>query len=217
MACEAIQRTERVQFRLINHTFDINLMEWCNLNYFGFVSDDTHVRWSNGLLSPSTIKYFHTMDVYDSIPTGGDIECHAVRYLYYVITNTLQACGEFPRVNEEDMMVLAKAANPGCNMTLNLGAMLLFYLYHQVVQTRRPIVCGGVATVLANTLQIPIGNLQPLASERCLGFLTLRSCHMITKSNGRFVVHIPGAGRTYPAPLPHYLFSIEDRPLHYDA
>ena len=68
-------------------------------------------------------------------------------------------------MNEEDMIVLAKAAILGCNMTLNLGAILLFYLDRQAVQTRGPIVCGGVATVLANTLNVPIGNLQPLAGE----------------------------------------------------
>jgi hypothetical protein len=62
------------------------------------------------------------MVVYDSIPKGVDSECHAVYYLYYVIANTMQARGEFTMVHEEDMMVLAKAAIPGCNMTPNLDA-----------------------------------------------------------------------------------------------
>jgi hypothetical protein len=108
-------------------------------------------------------------------------------------------------VNEEDIMVLAKVA------------ILLFYLDHQAIQTHGPIVCGGIATVLTNALQIPLGNLQPLIGERRLGFCTLNACQMITKHNGCFIVHIPGAGRTYPAPIPNNLFSIEDGCLHYDA
>ena len=40
---------------------------------------------------------------------------------------------------------------------------------------------------------------------------------MIKKRQGRYFIHIPGAGRLYPAPLPNHLFSIEDGCLHYDA
>jgi hypothetical protein len=102
-------------------------------------------------------------------------------------------------------------------MTPNLGAILLLYLDRQAVQTREPIICGVVATVLANALNVTLGNLHPLAGERLLGFHTLRSCHMVSRVNGRYIVHIPGAERTYPAPVPHYLFSIKDRHLHYDV
>jgi hypothetical protein len=95
---EAIQGTERIQFCLMNHNYDISLTKSCN--HFGLVNHDTHVRWSNGLLSPP-IEYFHAMNVYDSTSKGGDMECHGVLYLYYIIANTLQECGEFTRVNEE--------------------------------------------------------------------------------------------------------------------
>jgi hypothetical protein len=77
--------------------------------------------------------------------------------------------------------------------------------------------CGGVATVLANALNVPLGNLCPLAGEHLLGFRTLRSCHMVSKVNDRYVVHIPRVERTYTAIVPDYLFSIEDGGLHYDA
>jgi hypothetical protein len=70
--------------------------------------------------------------------------------------------------------------------------------------------------VLANALDVPLGNLHPLAVEHLLGFRTLRAFHMVSQINGQFIVHIPGVERTYPA-LPHYLFSIEDGRLHYDA
>jgi hypothetical protein len=73
------------------------------------------------MLSPSPLEHFHSMDLYNNVPKGGDIECHAIHYLYYVIANTLQACNEFTRVNEEDMLVLVKAAIPEFNMTPNLG------------------------------------------------------------------------------------------------
>jgi hypothetical protein len=66
--------------------------------------------------------------------------------LHYVLSNTLQARGEFTRVNEEDMMVIAKAVIPNCNLTLNLGAIILFHLEYKSHQTRGPICCGGVIT-----------------------------------------------------------------------
>jgi hypothetical protein len=40
---------------------------------------------------------------------------------------------------------------------------------------------------------------------------------MVSRVNGRYIVHIPIAEHTYPAPIPHYLFSIKDGRLHYDA
>ena len=39
------------------------------------------------------------------------IECPAIQYFYYVITNSLQEQGEVSRVNEENMLVLGKATN----------------------------------------------------------------------------------------------------------
>jgi hypothetical protein len=50
-------------------------------------------------------------------------------------------------------------------MTPNLGAILLFYFKHQYLQNKGPIACGGVITVLANTLRLDLGNLQPLLGE----------------------------------------------------
>jgi hypothetical protein len=102
-------------------------------------------------------------------------------------------------VNEEDMLVLAKAAIPECKMPLNLGAILLFYLDRQAIQTHGSIVCGGVGTVLANALNVTLGNLGPYAGDHLLGFCTLRSCHMVSRVNGQHVVHIPRAEHTYPA------------------
>ena len=115
------------------------------------------------------------------------------------------------------MLVLAKAALPDCNMTPNLGAILVLYLKHQALQTRGAIACGGVITVLAKALHVNIGNLMPLMGERRVGFSTLNACGMVSKRNGRYFVHIPGAGRLYPTPLPNNLFSLENGVLHYDA
>jgi hypothetical protein len=162
-----VQGSNRVKFRLMNRDFDFSITEWYNC--FGFVNNDTHIYWANDLLSHSPLEHFHLMVLYNNVPKGGDIESPVIRYLYYVIANTLQARNEFTRVNEEDMVVLAKAAILECNMMPNLGAILLFYLDRQAVQTHGSIVFGGVATVLANALNVPLGNLRPLAGEHLLG------------------------------------------------
>jgi hypothetical protein len=45
-----VEGTKRVKFRRKNHDFDLSFNECCNC--FGFVNNDTHIRWANGLLSP---------------------------------------------------------------------------------------------------------------------------------------------------------------------
>ena len=69
----------------------------------------------------------------------------------------------------------------------------------------------------AIAMGIDLGNLQPLLGERRVGFSTLRACKMLTRRGGAYYVHIAGAGRLYPAPLPHGLFSIEEGRLLYDV
>jgi hypothetical protein len=82
------------------------------------------------------------MRVPDTLPEGNNIECPTINYLYYVIDNTLQARGDFTRVNEDDMMVLTKAIFPNCNIKPHLGVLLVMYLKHQALEARGPI-CGG--------------------------------------------------------------------------
>jgi hypothetical protein len=120
----------------MNHDFDLSFNEWCNC--FGFFNNDTHIHWANSFLSPSLLEHFCSMALYNNVPKGGDTECPAIRYLYYVIANTLQARNEFTRVKKEDKLVLTKAAILECNMTPNLGAILLFHFDRQAVQTRGP-------------------------------------------------------------------------------
>jgi hypothetical protein len=43
---------------------------------------------------------------------GKHIESPAILYFIYVVANTFQARGEFQNANEEDMIILAKAAIP---------------------------------------------------------------------------------------------------------
>jgi hypothetical protein len=114
--------------------------------------------------------------------------------LYYVISDTLQAHGEFTRVNDEDMMVLAKAAIQNCKLMANLGAIILLYLKHQALQSCRSIVCAGVITVIANTLNVHVCNMQTLQGEIHVVYSTLNACGMLTKIKGRCFVHIPGVG-----------------------
>ena len=114
-------------------------------------------------------------------------------------------------------MLLAKAALPDCNITLNLGAILVLYLRHQALQAQGIIACGGVITVLANALRINLGNLMSLLGERRVGFSTLRACGMIKKRTGRYFVQIPRAERLYLTHLPNNLFSLENGVLHYNV
>jgi hypothetical protein len=151
------------------------------------------------------------------INKGKYIQCPAIRYLFYVIANTLQARNEFTRLNDEDILVLAKAAIPNNNVSLNLGAVLVRYLEFQSNVSQGPLTCGGVITVLATAMGIDLSNLQPLLGERRVGFSTLKACKMLTRRGGVYYVHIAGARRLYPAPLPHGLFSIEEGRLLYDV
>ena len=114
------------------------------------------------------------MSIYRAVSKGKHIQSPAIRYLYYVIPNSFQARGEFTRLNEEDKIILAKAAIYDCNVTPNLGAMLLFNLERQAHQICGDITYGGVATVLATSLGLDIGKLQPLDGERRVSFHTLR-------------------------------------------
>ena len=107
--------SDMIQFRLMDHSFDITLNEWCK--HFDFVNNDSFVRCCHPLYEPTPTYLFNTTSIAspNNVPKGKYIECHAVRYLYYVIAKTLQARGEFRRLNEEDIIVLARAAVPDCN------------------------------------------------------------------------------------------------------
>ena len=143
---------DRVTFQLMGRSYDISFNEWCR--HFRFLNSDNRLRSVHQGLTPSPRSYFHQMSKYSGTPKGGQIESPAIRYLYYVIANTLQAHGEFTKFNEEEMIILAKAAIPTCNVTPNLGAFLLFHLDRQAVQTRCAITCGGIITLLVERLLI---------------------------------------------------------------
>jgi hypothetical protein len=128
------------------------------------------------------------LSVYAPIPKGNSIEILGIRYFYYVIANTLQARGEFTRLNEEEMFVLACAMIPDSNMTPNLGAMLLLHLHRQAHQTRGNITCEGVIAVLANRPGINLGNPHPLNGNRRVSLSVLRSVGMIVTKNGRIYI-----------------------------
>lgn len=120
---------DRIRFHLMDNNYDSSLNEWCAI--FGFVDNDSHLRYSNYMFDPSLVHYYYQMSFWKPNPKGNIIESPAIHYFYYVIANTLQARGEFTKLNEEDMIILAKAAIPASNMTPNLGAMPLLHLYRQ--------------------------------------------------------------------------------------
>lgn len=210
----AREEVDRVQFRLMDTNYEIPRNEWCTI--FGFVNNDGHIRYSHHLLNPTPLSFGHQISVYKPIPKGSSLESPAIWYFYYVIANTLQARGEFTKLNEEDMIILAKAASPNSNMTLNLGAMLLLYLSHQAHQARGNITCGGVITILTKGLNINLGNLRPLNGNRHVSLSILRSAGMIITRNGRIFIRIRRVRHLLLTPMPN-MFSIEDGILHYNA
>jgi hypothetical protein len=206
---------DRVSFLLMNREYLLTLDEWCH--YFGFDNSTTAKPFACFTINTSPLNYFSRMKVSDTLPQGNNIECPAIRYLYYVIANTLQACGDFTRVNEEGMMVLAKDVFPNSNIRPNLGALLIIYLKHQELEAQDPIWRGGVIKVLARGLNINVSNLQALEGPPRLGFTNLNGRGMVRKMNGRYYFNIPGADHLIASPLPNGVFSIEDGRLHYDA
>jgi hypothetical protein len=48
------------------------------------------------------------MSIYENSPKGTHIEIPAIRFLYYVIANTLHACGKLTTVNEVGMIISPK-------------------------------------------------------------------------------------------------------------
>lgn len=124
------------------------------------------------------------------------------------------ARGNFTRINEEDMMILAKAVFSNSNQTL--APFSSFTTKH--LKLGGPYADRGVfITVLARGLNFNVSNVQALEGPHRLGFTTLNACGMVRKINGGFYFSIPRADHLIAAPLPNGLFSIEDGHLHYDA
>ena len=114
----------------------------------------------------------------------------------------------------DEMLTLAKSAQLDTDITPNLGTMLLFHLMCQAHQHHGPITCGGVITVLANSLGVDLSSLAQLTGERVVGTTTFRAISMITQQQGRTFIRIPGVAELFPTPMPN-LFSIEDGVLHF--
>ena len=144
----------------MNISFDMSIHEWCN--HFGFAYSDGHTRTSTYLLHPQPIDYFKQLSIASNAPKGGNIEFPAIHYFFYIIANTLQARGEFTRVNEDEILILAKATQVDIDITPNLGTMLLFHLALQAHQSRGPVTCGGVITVRSNSLGLDLSSLAQL-------------------------------------------------------
>jgi hypothetical protein len=130
-----------------------------------------------------------------SFKKGKHIENLDVRYLYYVNANSLHARGEFTNVNEEDKIMLTKAAFPNYDMTPNLGAMLLFKLDHQDHPLRGDITCRGIAPFLAPSLvsTYVTFNLWMVRDVLHFEFLELMSSFLRNKEYSFFIILELGA------------------------
>lgn len=67
-------------------------------------------------------------------------------------------------MNDENMLVLGKEANLDVGYSPNLGAILL-HLAHQENHAQGDIVCGGVITMLANSLGLNYNQLHPIEGD----------------------------------------------------
>jgi hypothetical protein len=136
------------------------------------------------------------------------------RYFYYVITNSLQARGEVSKVNEENMLILEKAANLDVSYSPNLGVILLFHRAYQSNFAQADIVCGGVITMLATSLGLNFNHLRPIVGNTLVNMSVLTSATMVVVHQGRHCIQIPGVEHLLPTPMPNN-FSIENKILHY--
>ena len=119
---------ERIKFQLMNRSYDMNVTEWCNR--FEFVNKNGHIHTSNDILNPQPYQHFKRISVECDTSKGGNI-VPFYSLFFYVTANTLQARDEFTYVNEDEMLILAKAAQLQKTMTPNLETMLLFHLHRQ--------------------------------------------------------------------------------------
>ena len=142
------------------------------------------------------------------------IESLAIHYFYYVITNSLQARGEVSKVNDENMLVLGKAANLDVGYSPNLGAILLLHLAHQANHAQGDIVCGGVITMWGNSHGLNYNHLCPIISNNVVNIRVLTSAGMVVVSCGLHCIKILGVAYLLPTPMPKR-FSIEHGKLHY--
>lgn len=148
----------------MDQDFNITFQEWCN--YFGFPNNDEDIRYIYEFIDPYPRQSFYQMSCHGSRQRASCIESLAIHHFYYVITNSLQARGEVSKVNDENMLVLGKEANLDVGYSPNLGAILL-HLAHQENHAQGDIVCGGVITMLANSLGLNYNQLHPIVGRRC--------------------------------------------------
>ena len=114
------------------------------------------------------------------------------------------------------MLVLGKAANLDVGYSPNLGAILLPHLAHEANHAQGDIVCGGVITMLANSLGLNYNHLRPIVGNTLVNIRVLTSAGMVVVHNGRHCIKIHGVAYLLPTPMPNR-FSIENGQLHYVA
>ena len=79
-----------ISFRLLNVDYTLSLNDRCH--YFHLpVNDVTMLRAAFRGMVPTPDQYFLMMSRFAPVDKGKNIQCPAIRYLFYVIANTLQA------------------------------------------------------------------------------------------------------------------------------
>ena len=79
-----------ISFRLFNTSCILSLDDWCS--YFYLPNNDANaLRASSVGIRPSPDEYYNRMILTTLVNKGKYIQCPAIRYMFYVIANTLQA------------------------------------------------------------------------------------------------------------------------------
>ena len=86
-------------------------------------------------------------------------------------------------MNDENMLVLGKATNLDGGYSPSLGAMLFLHLAHQANHAQGDIVCGGVITMLANSLGLDYNHLRPIVSNSLVNIYVLTSAGKLVLKN----------------------------------
>src|SRR4051812_27216869 len=96
--CTEEQRPEfdRVKFCLMNHEYILTLAQWAQC--FRFTNNTSDVHITTFILNHAPWEYFNLMTIRGNTCKGNQVDHPSIRYLFYVIANTLQARGEFTRV-----------------------------------------------------------------------------------------------------------------------
>ena len=104
------------------------------------------------------------------------------------------------------MLVLGKTTNLDIGYSSKLGAILLLHLRHQANHAQGDIVCGGVITMLDNSLGLNYNHFRSIVGNTLVNICVLTSAGMVVVNHGRHYIRIPGVAHLLPILMPNRFF-----------